>query len=206
MSTDTRERILEAASRLFHEQGFAATGVATILREAGVNSGSMYHYFIGKEALLEGVLEWYLERLYPEVMQPMETLEPDPVERIFRLLGWYRGFLLENDCRLGCPVGNLALEVSDTYPRLRALLDENFANWTGIIRGWLEAAGDALPRGCDRAELACLVLTVMQGGVMQARAAGSVGPFDCSVNQLRAYFDVLTEQAVHSAPPLAGIA
>jgi len=206
MSTDTRERILEAASRLFHEQGFAATGVATILREAGVNSGSMYHYFSGKEALLEGVLEWYLERLYPEVMQPMETLEPDPVERIFRLLGWYRGFLLENDCRLGCPVGNLALEVSDTYPRLRALLDENFANWTGIIRGWLEAAGDALPRGCDRAELACLVLTVMQGGVMQARAAGSVGPFDCSVNQLRAYFDVLTEQAVHSAPPLAGIA
>lgn len=197
---DTRERILEAASRLFHEQGFAATGVATILREAGVNSGSMYHYFSGKEALLEGVLNWYLDRLYPEVMEPIEQLEPDPLARVFRLLGWYRGFLLENECRLGCPVGNLALEVSDTHPGLKRLLDENFGNWAGIIQRWLEQAGDALPPGCDRAELACLVLTVMEGGVMQARAAGSVDPFDRSVNQLRAYFGVLSEQAANTAP------
>ena len=108
---NTRERILESASRLFHEQGFAATSVATILREAEVNSGSLYHFFASKEALLEGVLNWYLERLYPEIMQPMELAEPDPVARVFRLLDWYRAYLLENGCRLGCPVGNLALEV-----------------------------------------------------------------------------------------------
>ena len=145
----TRVRILESASRLFHEQGFAATGVATILREADVNSGSLYHFFASKEALLEGVLNWYLERLYPEIMQPMELAEPDPLARVFRLLAWYRGFLLENDCRLGCPVGNLALEISDTHPELKHLLDENFRNWTAFIRTWLEEAGPALPPECD---------------------------------------------------------
>ena len=50
----TRQRIVEAARRLFHEQGFHATGISTILREADVNSGSLYHYFASKEALLSG--------------------------------------------------------------------------------------------------------------------------------------------------------
>ena len=202
----TRERILQSASRLFHEQGYAATGVATILREAEVNSGSLYHFFSGKEALLEGVLTWYLERLYPEIMEPLERSEPDPVARVFCLLGWYRGFLVENDCRLGCPVGNLALEVSDTHPELRELLDRNFENWVEIIHRWLEEAGETLPGHCDRKELARLILTVMEGGVMQARAAGSLVPFDQSVNQLRSYFSVLQDQAEPGSIPLANLA
>jgi AcrR family transcriptional regulator len=200
---NTREKILESAARLFHEQGFAATGVATILREAGVNSGSLYHFFSSKDELLEGVLSWYLERLYPEIMQPLEQAEPDPIARIFGLLGWYRSFLLENGCRCGCPVGNLALEVSDTHPELKHLLEKNFSHWTGIIEGWLAEAGPALPRDCDRSGLARLILTVMEGGIMQARAAGTVLPFDQSVNQLRAYFTGLTIQAQHLPAPLA---
>ncbi|MDX1461232.1 MAG: TetR/AcrR family transcriptional regulator, partial [Xanthomonadales bacterium] len=186
--------------------GFAATGVATILREAGVNSGSLYHFFPSKEALLEGVLEWYLERLYPEILQPMEQREPDPVSRIFVLLDWYRGFLARNDCRLGCPVGNLALEVSDTHPQLKVLIDRNFENWSGVIHRWLEEAGDALPPDADRAGLARLVLTVMEGAVMQARAAGRLEPYDQSVSQLKRYFEVLSDQARQQAAPIARMA
>ncbi|MEE8447296.1 MAG: helix-turn-helix domain-containing protein, partial [Gemmatimonadota bacterium] len=51
-ASETRDRILEVAARLFHKRGFRATGVATILREAGVNSGSLYHFFPSKEAVL----------------------------------------------------------------------------------------------------------------------------------------------------------
>ena len=176
--------------------------MATILREAGVNSGSLYHFFSSKDALLEGVLEWYLEILYPRIMQPAELAEPDPVERIFYLMDWYRDFLLENDCRLGCPVGNLALEVSGTHPELKHLVEKNFSNWTGIVRAWLEEAGAAIPPECDRDELASLVLTVMEGGIMQARASGSVSPFDQSVNQLRVYLLALTSRAAHLSAPM----
>lgn len=200
---DTRDRIIESAARLFHEQGFAATGVATILREAGVNSGSLYHFFPSKEALLENVLESYLARLYPEIMQPMENAEPDPISRVFKLMDWYRGFLDENDCRLGCPVGNLALEVSDTHPQLKSLIHQNFENWTSIIHGWLTEAGPALPADCDRRALACLILTVMEGGVMQCRAAGSVRPMDQSIEQLKAYLGVLSRQASQEMAPIA---
>ena len=69
----TRERLLQTAFQLFHEQGYHATGVATILREAGVNAGSMYHFFSSKDDLLLKVLEFALDYLEPMVMGPAEA-------------------------------------------------------------------------------------------------------------------------------------
>ena len=201
--TGTRERILQAAFQLFHEQGYHATGVATILREAGVNPGSLYHAFSSKDGLLLGVLEYALRLLRPAVIAPVEAQERDPIERVFALLARYRSGMTENRCRMGCPIGNLALEVSDDHPEARALIHRNFENWTAQVRAWLDAAGDRLPRDCDRGRLARFILTVMEGGLMQARAAGDLQPFDDGVAVLRAHFDALQQVAAsergHSA-------
>lgn len=191
----TRDRLLDAAMWLFHEQGYAGTGVATILREAGVHSGSLYHYFPSKEALLEGVLARYVEMLDPVVMAAQREQEPDPVERVFTLLAWYRAGLAATGCALGCPIGNLALEVSDQLPGARALVEANFRGWSGEIERWLEGAGDALPSDVDRGALSRFVLTVMEGGLMQARAEKRIGAFDESVAQLRDYFERLKREA-----------
>ena len=206
--SDTKTRILEVARRLFHEQGYHATGVSTILREADVNSGSLYYFFPSKEALLIGVLEYYVELLRPMVMQPAEALTDDPIERVFALLRLYREGQVLNECRKGCPVGNLALEVGDDHAEARRLIDLNFRNWIAAVQAWLEAAGDRLPADTDRARLAGFVLTAMEGGVMQSRAAGTLQPYDDSVAQLRDYFDRLTAAArstvVAAASPRPG--
>ncbi len=195
MVESTRERILGTAFQLFHEQGYHATGIATILREAGLNPGSMYHAFPGKEALLLGVLEYALQILHPVVMQPVEARTSDPLERVFALMAQYRTGMVQSSCRMGCPMGNLALEVSDSYPEARALIHQNFANWTAHVRRWLDEAGDRLPASVDRDALARFVLTVMEGGLMQARAANSLAPFDESIAMLRDYFDRLERTA-----------
>jgi len=187
----TRERLVATAFRLFHEQGYHATGVATILREAGVNAGSMYHVFPSKEALLIGVLEYALVQLVPQVMGPAEARKTDPIERVFGLLDQYRDWMGFLGCRMGCPIGNLALEVADDNPEARRLIDANFKNWANHVKSWLDAAGERLPRGVARTQLAHFILTVMEGGIMQARARASLVPFDESVAQLRAYFDSL---------------
>ena len=195
MGTRTRDRILETAAQLFHEQGFGGTAVATILRQAGVNSGSLYHFFPSKEALLVEVLKWYQGRLAPDVMVPVEAVESDPIERIFVLLAWYRGNLEKTGCRLGSPIGNLALELSDTHPEVRPDIERNFDLWTARIESWLDAASHRLPASTDRRALARFVLTVMEGGVMQARTANELTPFDDSVAELRSYIDALLESA-----------
>jgi AcrR family transcriptional regulator len=181
--------------RLFHEQGYASTGVSTLLREAGVNAGSLYHYFPGKDALLLEVLRTYRRMLLPVVIEPVERAVPDPVDRVFALLAWYRDGMSATGGRMGCPIGNLALEVCDNLPEARPLVDANFQGWTDAVKAWLDAAGDRLPGGIDRKQLAQMVLNTMEGGIMQVRARGTLEPFDAAVAQLRAYFDLLLADA-----------
>jgi AcrR family transcriptional regulator len=185
--------------RLFYEQGYANTGIATILREAGVNSGSLYHFFPGKEALLAAVLEKYQQMLLPLVMKPAEEQASDPIERVFALLAWYRGNMQATLCRMGCPIGNLALEVSDQLPDLRRLIHANFDGWVSAVKRWLDSAADRLPPDLDRRELAQMVLNTMEGGIMQARSLGEIAPFDAAVRQLRNYFDLLLEKGRKSS-------
>ena len=139
---DTRERILEVSARLFYEQGYNATGIATILREAKVNSGSLYHYFPSKEALRVGWLERYVELLRPEVTDGPERATDDPIERVFLLLANYRMGMEMTGCTMGCPIGNLALEVGDSYPDIRRLIDLNFSNVTEYPKLRVEKISD----------------------------------------------------------------
>jgi AcrR family transcriptional regulator len=196
---ETRERLLKTAFQLFHEQGYHATGVATILREAGVNAGSMYHFFSSKDDLLLKVLEFALDYLEPMVMGPAEAATVDPIERVFVLLQQYREQLHANQCRMGCPIGNLALEVSDGNAKARKLIHRNFQNWADRVERWLQSAAYEFPPGTDLKRLARFVLTVMEGGLMQARAAGHIGPFDDSVAVLREYFAALRAQGAAKA-------
>lgn len=186
-----RGLLLEAARYLFWERGYAATGVADLLHRAGVNSGSFYHVFESKEALLLAVLDNYLDGLEPAVLQPAFARRHDPIERIFAILEGYRRSLLATGCQYGCPIGRLALEIEAENLPVHQRIAANFAAWTTAVRACLEAARHRLPPKCDLDALATFVLTTMEGGVMQARSFRRMQPFEQSVAQLRNYFEYL---------------
>lgn len=200
MGSKTRRKLVETARRLFWTQGFEATSVAEILEESGVNSGSLYHFFDGKEDLLRAVLERYEELLEPEVIEPARRRTEDPFERVFAILGGYREGLLATDFTHGCPIGNLALEVTETHPAAREGIRRNFAAWRGAVEACLREGADRLPDKADPARIATFVLTVMEGAVMQARVERSIQPFDACVRELRAYF----RRMLRGGPEMAG--
>jgi len=195
-STGTQARLVEAARQLFWTQGYEATSLGNVAGRAKVNAGSLYYFFKTKEQLLLAVLDRYGELLEPAVIEPAFRRAKDPIERIFAVLAGYRQGLIETGLRQGCPIGNLALEVSDVLPRARHKIAANFEAWRGWIRKCLEEASDRLLADLDRDGLATLVLTVMEGAVMQARAHHSLKPFDQSVAQLKVYFDYLRRNPV----------
>ena len=190
-----RDRIVEAAMELFGAKGYNSTSVADILSRTQLNSGSLYHAFPGKQDILIAVLERYRDGLYPMLIDPAWREEPDPIERIFALLARYRWMILETECSYGCPIGSLALELHDADPAVRELLAVNFAGWVGAIERCLADAGERLPAALDRRALAELVLTTMEGGVMQARTHRNVGHFDRGVAMLRDHFAMLFARA-----------
>lgn len=194
-SASTRSKILDAAFELFWLQGFDGTSIAEILEKAGVNSGSLYNLFESKEHVLLAVLDRCIDQLWVEVMEPAFARTADPVERVFAVLEGYRRGLQITECTGGCPIGNLSIEVGDHIPAAREKIWQNFENWRKWILLCLEEAGDRLPSTLDRDQLATFILTVMEGGVMQARASASLKPFDACVAQLRSYFDALQSRA-----------
>jgi len=174
-----REKIVVAAMDLFWSKGYNSTSIADILSRTQLNSGSLYHAFPGKQDILIAVLEAYRDGLYPMLIEPAWAGVEDPIDRIFALLAFYRGAIVETECAYGCPIGSLALELHEADPAVRDLLAVNFTGWTGAIEQCL----------ADAAEL---VLTTMEGGVMQARTHRDVAYFDRGIAALRQYFDLLT--------------
>jgi TetR/AcrR family transcriptional regulator, transcriptional repressor for nem operon len=187
----TRDRLVFTAMQLFWEKGYGSTSVADVLKQAGVNSGSLYHYFPGKQELLLAVLEAYHQGIRPMLLEPAWGEVADPIEKVFALLGRYRASLVQTDCFYGCPIGSLALELHEPDPAVRDLLSRNFRAWVEAVRECLEQAGSRLPHDLDRKELAGFVLTTMEGAVMQARTYRDIATYDGAVNQLRRYMNSL---------------
>jgi TetR/AcrR family transcriptional regulator, transcriptional repressor for nem operon len=191
----TRDRLVESGLYLFWLQGYAATGIAEILARAKANAGSFYYFFRTKEELLLAVLELYIQTLEPIVVQPVLGQIADPLERVFGILDFYRRNLLATGCTYGCPIGRLALEIPEEQFRVHKRLADNFDGWTAAVEKCLEDAKDRLPENTNLKTLSKFVLTVMEGGVMQARAHREIGPFDASVEHLREYFRLLVSRA-----------
>ena len=191
---DTRRRILLTAMELFAAKGYGSTSVSDILSRSQANSGSLYHFFPGKQDVLIGVLEMYRDGIQEMLLDPAWRGVEDPVERVFALLAAYRGMLLESDCLYGCPIGSLALELHEPDPPVRELLAQNFRNWTAAIEACLEDGG--LPPGTDLKGLSEFILTTMEGAVMQARTHRDIGYFDRSIEQLRRHMALLTAKAL----------
>jgi len=200
---DTRTRLVLTAMRLFWEKGYGSTSVADVLQAARVNSGSLYHFFPGKQDLLLAVLDAYHAGLHELLLEPAWRGVSDPIERVFALLARYRRSLLDTDCFYGCPIGSLALELHEPDLPVRQRLAANFAAWTEAIHGCLKDAGERLPSGLDRRELATFVLTTMEGAVMQARTYRDIASFDGAVRQLRGYFETLLCEAPATRPARA---
>src|SRR6187549_1642900 len=106
----TRERILEAASRLFRQHGIAAVGLAKIMAEAGLTVGTFYTHFKSKEALLREALLRSLDARHEALEQVFHAADLETVLRAY-LSPEHR-----DSPGSGCPIAALASEVA-RHPR-----------------------------------------------------------------------------------------
>ncbi|WVT85300.1 TetR family transcriptional regulator [Dechloromonas sp. ZY10] len=80
-NTDTRERILDAAERLFMAHGYEGTSMRQITGEAGVNLAAVNYHFGSKESLMQEVFRRRLDWLNDERMRVLDELEQEAAGR-----------------------------------------------------------------------------------------------------------------------------
>lgn len=180
--SELRKRIVASAVRLFHERGFAATPVAALLKEAGINSGSLYYFFRNKEEVLLEVLRWHNSQLIPLILGPIEDTHPNGMDRLAALFEHIHQNLLGSDCRLGSALGLLAAEISEEHVQARELIARYFDIFRDRLTLWLTDV--ELPG--QPAHWADHVLALIEGGIILARAKGNAEPFDNAVAGFKA--------------------
>lgn len=188
--TDTRTRIVDAARELFWRQGFEATSLAEVADRSGAGTGSIYYFFKTKGDLLAGVLDHYAASLRSWLIDPVYARTDDPAARLLGIVGTYRDFMVETGFQLGCPVGGLAVELGSEHADARRRIDAIFRDLLEALRecaAGLRTAGDA-PSPDD---VAALTMSVIEGGIVQARATADIAPFDRSIACLEDYLHSL---------------
>ncbi|WP_431066024.1 TetR/AcrR family transcriptional regulator [Methylotuvimicrobium sp.] len=85
MTTDKRDIIVEAAYKLFKSNGFFATGVDSIMREAGVSKRTMYKYFPTKNELIVAVLAHYRASCQQQMNELLNDMSQGPREKILTI-------------------------------------------------------------------------------------------------------------------------
>src|SRR5262245_18085410 len=117
----TRDQILDAAGRLIHLQGYHCTSLDDVLRESGVGKGNFYYYFRSKEELGYAIIDRLVRAFLERTLEPaFADFEADPVAQIHILLDRVLDNQRQRNCIGGCPMGNLASEISDVHEGFRS--------------------------------------------------------------------------------------
>jgi TetR/AcrR family transcriptional repressor of nem operon len=175
MATDTRERLVRVARELIHSSTFADVSVEDICAEAGVHRGSLYHFFPSKEALGLAVLEanW---AMMTALLDEAFSADVAPLERIDRFLRSFGGMLaaarLQIGATPGCPLGNLAAELSAQQGQARTSIASIFDAWARRLADTIQEAqlrGEVDPAVAAE-DAALRVLAYVQGLALLAKA------------------------------------
>lgn len=181
----TRRRLLDVAAAAFQSRGYNATSMHDIMREAGVTGGALYHHFATKKALALAVIH---ERVAKEVeetwIQPVTSARTaaDGISAVFERVA---AELDQRGSVLGCPLSNLALELSLAHPEFRHAVQDVFETWRKAIAQKLradQAAGASdVP---DPDGFATFVVASFSGAMALAKAGQNTDPLKACAQQL----------------------
>lgn len=146
MSNQTKDKILETATRLFYFQGFHGTGLNQIIKESGSPKGSLYHYFPeGKEQLAEEAIVLSKRRIGAVIQHYMNEFEEVEAALNAHILAMADLFDLENGLEeyshTMMPFGLLAAETAFMNDRLRKVCGDTYKYWESIYYTKLIAKG-----------------------------------------------------------------
>lgn len=174
----TRQRILDAAQNAVLEKGFAATSIDELIAECGLTKGGFFYHFRDKNDLAKALLSRYLEedeRVYDAIFGQARALVDDPLQ-VFLL-----GLKLLADVMGDMPRGHpgCVVAIACYYERmfdrdLKAINREGALRWRQRFRSMLDEIGQQYrPREpVDLDEVADMVSTILEGGIVMAKALG----------------------------------
>ncbi|MCP4982966.1 MAG: TetR/AcrR family transcriptional regulator [Gammaproteobacteria bacterium] len=186
---DTRGKILFAAYKEIHVNGFQSASLSNILARTGVTKGALYHHFPNKTALGYAVVDEVIaRRIQMSFIEPLAHFD-DPIEGFIELVQNAGDSFSMTDIELGCPLSVLAQEM--------ASIDEGFrVRLIGIYEQWHQSIADVLTKAKDNGliieavepySMAVTIAAIMEGSLNASKVAQNLQKLyhcGCGLTQL----------------------
>jgi TetR/AcrR family transcriptional regulator, transcriptional repressor for nem operon len=190
----TREKLLMAAFDEIYRRGFQAASLDLILAKAGMTKGALYHHFPDKAALGLAVVNEVVKGLLLERwLGLLEQYPGDPLTALQRTLRYRATNPGINEIELGCPLNNLAQEMSPLDDRFRRAINATFDAWREGFARKLERgqAEGTVRRDVDAYKVASFVVAAVEGSFGLAKSARNAGMVRSNLELLSVFLDGL---------------
>jgi len=163
---NTRERIVETASRLFYTQGYNSTGINQVIKEAEIAKASLYQYFPSKEDLL-------LEYLHVTALSTNDALQKivdkhnTPIKKVLALFDFLIDFSVQREFQ-GCNFLNIASEIPRDNEKVRALIQKQ--------KNHIRALFSDILKPINKEDLADELYVLFDGALISGKVFGEEWP------------------------------
>jgi AcrR family transcriptional regulator len=176
------------AARLIRTQGVSGTGLREVVEAADAPRGSLQHYFPGgKDQLVVEALEFtasYAARRVERAAAGLRT--PTPSKLFSAIVDQWRSDFRDSDFTLGCPLVAATADMAAGNEAIRGALASAFERWQQPVAAALRDMG--VPRA-RAAGLASLMISALEGAIVQARATQSLAPLNAVTRELAPLLD-----------------
>jgi len=163
-AAQNRERILDAAARLFRERGFEGIGVADTMKAAGLTHGGFYGHFSSKEDLIAQACARAFSRSHQRWSRRAGSTPDDPLSSIIRS---YLTPRHRDDPGTGCALAALGPDVARHGPGVRRAVTEGLRSAFNLLSGLVPGKSQAARR-----QKAIGTYASLAGAMIMARAVG----------------------------------
>jgi len=186
-SERTRQRIVEAANRLFYHQGYNQTSFSDVVQAANVPRGNIYYYFKTKDEILEAAINYRTGRI-SQMLEHWNGSYRTPIERLQRFID-----ILSDSAdaimRYGCPMGTLNTELG----KRQGDLQQHAENLFKVFESWLSDQFAELGYAGRAQELALRLMSYGQGISVMAHVHNDPGFLRREKERLSRWVDQLAE-------------
>jgi TetR/AcrR family transcriptional repressor of nem operon len=193
----TRGRLLEAAFSEIYAHGYNATSMDQIVARSGVTKGALYHHFGSKKELAQAMIDETIRYMVVDSFLDALNNSANPIDGMQSLFNESVGSLTPEQVSSGCPLNNLAQELSGGDNDFQEQID-------GIYELWRESIADALARAQqvhqirsdgDPHDVATFTVAAVAGIAGFAKSTRDVEVARSSMRVLCAYLDTLRHPA-----------
>ena len=184
MENNTRKNLIDSAFSEIYSNGYQGASLTTILKNAKVHKGSMYHFFENKKDM---ALVCIKEKIYERFVQRYSLI-------LALESGYLEAFInglkdtSQRDFNKGCPIANIVQEMSNIDEDFKVLMEEIYQSFRKNIKDILDISIQKNEmQQCDTRQLALYIASTIDGGILSAEATQNIQDYVDVIDILSSY-------------------